>query len=298
VIVAETVREQTRARYPDEEGYVERDGVQIFWERYGQGEPTVLLMPTWEIVHPRFWKCQIPYLARHGRVVTFDPPGNGRSDRPTQYDAYTPKAFAEDAVAVLEAADVECPVVVGWCDLGESLIFAAEHPERVAGLVLIGTPVPDGPGPVEYEEYPFEDELDTDEGWAKENRHYWLRNWRGYLEWFFSQCFTEPHSTKQVEDCIGWGLETDAETILAGFRGWDTKAIDDTTMIELCERISCPALVIHGTADALCKTGRGRALAEALGSRLVLLESSGHGPHVRDPVRVNLLIHEFVESLS
>jgi pimeloyl-ACP methyl ester carboxylesterase len=56
--------------------------------------------------------------------------------------------------------------------------------------------------------------------------------------------------------------------------------------------------VIHGTADALCKTGRGRALAEALGSRLVLLEGSGHGPHVRDPVRVNLLIHEFVESLS
>jgi pimeloyl-ACP methyl ester carboxylesterase len=163
VIVAETAREQTRARYPDEEGYVERDGVQIFWERYGQGEPTVLLMPTWEIVHSRFWKCQIPYLARHGRVVTFDPPGNGRSGRPTQYDAYTPKAFAEDAVAVLEAADVECPVVVGWCDLGESLIFAAEHPERVAGLVLIGTPVPDGPGPVEYEEYPFEDELDTDE---------------------------------------------------------------------------------------------------------------------------------------
>ncbi len=37
--------EQTRALYPDEEGYVERDGVRVFWEHYGSGEPTVLLTP-------------------------------------------------------------------------------------------------------------------------------------------------------------------------------------------------------------------------------------------------------------
>lgn len=67
--------EQTRARYPDEAAYVERDGVKIFCEVYGAGEPTVLLMPTWEIVHSRCWKFQIPYLARHCRVVTFDPRG-------------------------------------------------------------------------------------------------------------------------------------------------------------------------------------------------------------------------------
>lgn len=79
--------EQSRARHPDEQGYVERDGVRVLWERYGEGEPTVLLPPTWEIVHSRSWKCQIPYLARHSRVVTFDPRGNGRSDRPDTYDA-------------------------------------------------------------------------------------------------------------------------------------------------------------------------------------------------------------------
>jgi len=46
---AQATREQTRARYPDEEGYVERDGVRVFWERYGTGEPTFLLPPTYEI---------------------------------------------------------------------------------------------------------------------------------------------------------------------------------------------------------------------------------------------------------
>ena len=74
--------EQTRARYPDESGYVERDGVRLYYEVYGSGEPTVFLLPTWSIIHSRHWKMQIPYLARHCRVLTFDGRGNGRSDRP------------------------------------------------------------------------------------------------------------------------------------------------------------------------------------------------------------------------
>ena len=76
--------EQSRARYPDDEGFVERDGVRVFWEVYGEGEPTILLLPTWSIVHSRCWKTQIPYLARHFRVLTFDGRGNGRSDRPSE----------------------------------------------------------------------------------------------------------------------------------------------------------------------------------------------------------------------
>ena len=135
------LQEQSRARYPDEEGYAERDGVKLFYEVFGTGEPTVLLVPTWEIVHSRSWKFQIPYLARHCRVVTFDPRGNGRSDRPAGYDAYRRREFADDAVAVLDAAGVDRAIVVNWCDMGESLILAAEHPERVASLVFIAPPL-------------------------------------------------------------------------------------------------------------------------------------------------------------
>jgi pimeloyl-ACP methyl ester carboxylesterase len=296
VIVAEKAREQTRARYPDEEGWVERDDVRILWERYGEGEPTILLPPTWEIVHSRCWKMQIPFLARQARVVTFDPRGNGRSDRPDAYEAYTRKEFTLDALAVLDAVGVERAVVVGWCDMGESLILAAGHPERVAGLVLIAPPT--SPREVEKAEYSFDDVLDTDEGWAKENRHYWLRDWQGYLEHFFSKCFTEPHSTKAIEACVGWGLETDAETILTGFRGWDTKELDPETTADLGARVICPVLVVQGTEDALVESSRAFDLAGVLGAPIVMLEGSGHAPQVRDPVKVNLLIREFVESLE
>src|SRR6476469_6468077 len=121
-------REQTRARYPDADGYVDRDGVQVFYEVYGVGEPTVLLLPTWEIVHSRVWKCQIPYFARHGRVVTFDRRGNGRSDRPRDVRAYDRRVTAEDALAVLDRAAVERAILVSWCGGGDDLILAAEHP--------------------------------------------------------------------------------------------------------------------------------------------------------------------------
>ena len=62
--------------------------------------------------------------------------------------------------------------------------------------------------------FPFDEPLDTDEGWAKFNRHDWLRDYQGFLEFFAGQVLTEPHSTKQIEDCVGWGLETTAETLV------------------------------------------------------------------------------------
>ncbi|HEY7149046.1 MAG TPA: alpha/beta fold hydrolase [Gaiellaceae bacterium] len=294
--VAAPAREQTRARYPDEEGFVERNGVRIFWERYGEGEPTILFPPTWELVHSRCWKMQIPYFARHGRVVTFDPPGNGRSDRPRDAAAYERSEVAEYAVAVLDAAHVERAIVVSWCDMGESLILAAEHPERVSGLVFIAPALPTRER--EVPEFPFDEELDTDEGWAKENRHYWLRDWPGYVEFFISKMFTEPHSTKQIEDAVGWGLETDAETLLASFAGWATKELDPATTVELCARVRCPALVVHGTADELVDPEWARALGAELAAPVVLLEGSGHGPHARDPAKVNSLVREFTESVA
>ncbi len=284
--------EQTRARYPDAHGFVERNGVRVHWERYGDGSPAFLLLPTWEIVHSRSWKCQIPYLARHGTVVTFDPRGNGRSDRPRTGAEYARREYARDAVAVLDAAGVNRVVVVAWCDLGESLILAAEHADRVAALVEIAPALQVGDVVPEPVAYPFDDVLDTDEGWAKENRHYWLRDWRGYAEFFFGEVYTEPHSTKQIEDAVGWALETDAETLLLSFAGWNTKVIDRETATQNARGITCPGLVVQGTEDDLVEAWRGEAVARHMGFGYLSLEGSGHAPQARDPVRLNRVLRD------
>jgi pimeloyl-ACP methyl ester carboxylesterase len=288
--------EQTRACYPDHEGYVERDGVRVFYEVYGSGDLTVLLLPTWSLMHSRHWKMQIPYLARHCRVVTFDGRGNGRSDRPQELAAYDEREFAADALAVLDATGTERTVIVGF-SLGaqRGLLLAAEQPERIDAAVFIGAHFLGGGDPLpERTVYDFDTEYETDEGWAKHNRSYWLRDYADWVEFFVSKMFTEPHSTKPIEDAVAWGLETDAETMIAT---QDAAGLTPEESRALCRRVRCPVLVIHGQHDAITSHTRGAAFAEQTGGRLVVLEGSGHAPHIRDPVKVNLLIREFLDSL-
>ena len=283
-----------RARYPDRDGYVERDGVKIFYEVFGEGDKTILLMPSWSIVHSRFWKMQIPYLARHHRVVTFDGRGNGLSDRPMGDNAYDENQYVADALAVMDETMTERAFVVSL-SLGSqrSLMLAADHPQRVEGLVFIAPSLPIADGHPERRQFPFEDSVDSDDGWAKFNRYYWERDFQGFLQFFFENCFTEPHSTKQIEDCVGWGLETTAETLIATTRGEGFE--NREAVLEAAARVRCPVLVIHGDQDAISPLKRGEALAEATGGMLVKMEGSGHFPLARDPVKVNLLIRNFVE---
>jgi pimeloyl-ACP methyl ester carboxylesterase/predicted glycosyltransferase len=287
--------EQTRARYPDEEGYVERDGVRVFYEVYGDGEQAILLLPTWSIIHSRFWKGQIPYLARHFRVVTFDPRGNGKSDRPAEPDAYREEEFAGDALAVMDATGTERAVLVSLSRGAErSLHVGAQHPERVAGQVFIGPALPLPPSvPRANAEEMFKQRHEVYEGWDKWNSNYWLEHYEDFVEFFFDQIFTEPHSTKQREDAIGWALETDGETMVASQLA--PKLPDEASVRELAASIRWPVLVIHGRDDAVRPHDSGAALAEITGGAMVTLEGSGHNPQARDPVKVNLLIRDFVD---
>jgi pimeloyl-ACP methyl ester carboxylesterase/predicted glycosyltransferase len=285
--------EQTRARYPDESGYVERDGVRIYYEVYGSGEPTVLLLPTWSVVHSRHWKMQIPYLARHCRVVAFDGRGNGRSDRPQDAAAYDEREFAADALAVMDETQTDSAVIVGFSLGGQrGLLLAAEHPDRVERAVFIGPSFLGGGEPLpERTVYDFDTEYDTDEDWAKHNRLHWLRDYGDWVEFFMAKMFTEPHSTKQIEDAVEWGLETDAETMAAT---QDGPGVTPEEARALSRRVRCPVLVIHGANDAITSVSRGAAFAEQTRGDLVVLEESGHAPHLRDPVKVNLLLRDFV----
>ena len=205
------------------------------------------------------------------------------------------REIADDLLARWTRPETDRAVVVSL-SLGaqRSLVLAARHPERVAGLVFIAPSVPLAERPP-GRSFSFDEPLDTDEGWAKYNRHFWRRDYRAFLEFFFGWCFTEPHSTKQIEDAVGWGLETDADTLL---RTHDTDWLDEDEIRALCASIGCPTLIIQGDRGRDHRAVRGYALAEAIpGARLVTLAGAGHIPNARDPIMVNLLIREFVASL-
>jgi pimeloyl-ACP methyl ester carboxylesterase/predicted glycosyltransferase len=296
-----------RARVADQEGFVDHEAVKIHYEVHGAGGPTILLLPTWTIIHKQFWKLQLAYLARHFRVVTYDGPGNGRSDRPTEPDRYSQPAQLGYALAVLDATGTDRAVVVGLSKAANwALQLAADHPHRVLGTVLIGATVPlgppdphrashisiDGPMPRLAPSRVPAGGQDPPADWAKYHRGYWQERYEDFLWFFLGQCFPEPHSTKPIEDGVGWGLETTGEVLVA-----DSHAPfpDRAAVTDWCHRIRGPVLLIHGDQDRISPLRRSQLLAELTGGELVVLAGSGHLPLAREPVQVNLRIREFAD---
>jgi pimeloyl-ACP methyl ester carboxylesterase len=285
-----------RARYPNAEGFVERGGVKVGYEVFGDGEPAVVFAPINPIVDSRAWKAQVPYLARRFKVITIDPRGNGRSDRPHAVEAYAQTEFVADTVAVMDACEVERAVIVGISSSGwTSLLMAVLHPERVLGVVAIASGVPElMPLQAHRAVYDFDEVLATDEGWAKDNRHYWLRDWRGFAEFFFGELFCEPHSTKPREDSVAWALETSPETVLAYEDAPQGSSSKEETQ-QLLREVRCPVLAIHGDQDRCLPVSWSERIAELTGADLLVVEGAGHCSHAREPVIVNHAIRDFAD---
>lgn len=291
-----------RARYPDREGFVNRDGADIFYEVYDNQGTTVVLVPTTTIWNSRQWKAQIPYLARHFRVVTFDGRGNGRSDKPANVEAYRTSALVADVLAVMDATRTERGVLVALCHaVPWTLELATSVPHRVSGLVAIAPHVDHiAENHAHWTEAlaQWDEVLDEYEGWQMCNRHFWLTDYPQWLEFFFSELIPEPHSTKQIEDAIAWGMGTTGRIRVSELSARARNARGSKETIELCRAITQPMLVIHGTHDQCQSVGKGRALAELAGAKLLEVEGGGHGLPGREPVKVNLAIKELVEHTS
>ena len=120
--------------------------------------------------------------------------------------------FAADALAVMDATGTERAVMVSLSRGAErSLLVAANHPERVDRMVFIGPALPLAAGRAAQPGGPqdFERALDTIRGLGEVQPALLARaTTRTSSSSSSSKMFTEPHSTKRVEDCVGWGLET------------------------------------------------------------------------------------------
>ncbi len=292
--------EQSRARYPDREGFVERDGMNLFYEVYGEGEETIFLLPTWSLVHSRFWKMQIPYFARHFRVLTMDGLGNGRSDRCRDPQRYGAEEFARDCLAVMDATDTDRAVTASWSRGAQyQLEMSRLAPERFAGAAFIGPMFPYTPSHWSILASPrtlpmFRRPAPAYRWWARMNANHWRQDYPAFAEWFISRCLPEPHSTKGIEDGVGWALDTDPETLIATAEGGVHHR--RRVLRGLAKDIDCPVLVIHGDRDKITPYRDGRALARLGDGQLERVRGGGHFPHGRKPVQVNLALRDFSEN--
>lgn len=261
------------------DGFVERDGVKLWYAVWGEHGPWIAFAPPFQIVHSQLLKATVPYLSQHFRVITTDGRGNGRSDRPQGQQAYSFDHYYADFVAVLDAVGADRLAAVGISASAMTVLrLSAEQPERISHLVIAGG---------------FANSLAKDEKSAQrlQAEGEFLRNdWPAYVDWFMSTIFSEPHSTKPYEDGVRYSWASSGEVIdwcRNGWRGHD--------MRDFARNIACPTLVIHGDDDRRVPCSDGQAIHGLVsGSRMLTIGGGGHVTAARDPVVFNRTLRDFV----
>jgi pimeloyl-ACP methyl ester carboxylesterase/predicted glycosyltransferase len=284
-----------RARLPASDGFVDRDGVKIFYEVYGDGPETMVFLPPWSIVHGRIYKAQVPYFSERFRCITFDPRGNGKSDRPREASAYTLANFIGDALAVMDATNAGKSILVGLSLAGIHICaIAAYHPERVKAAVLAGTAATIGPAYDYMQPQHFLTKRESHVGWDKYNREYWHTNYPDFAAHFISHIHSEPHSTKQIEDGIDWAGETGGDILAKTVEARALPPPFDVSDV-MYRKVQCPVLLIHGDNDLIQPFARAELVAKLTGAELVTIAGGGHNPLGRYPARCNELINDFLD---
>ena len=207
-----------RAMEPASAGDVERNGVRVHWEAFGEGEPTIALaadvvdrpLASLEVAgalsrpplpgdHPRrarLWPARIVPRTRPRTATWSSPPTSSPCSMP-------PRPIAP------------CSPGSRWVRCGASC-SPLTSPTACSASSVWDRRWRWRRCPPSARSIRSTSGSTTTDGWAKYNRFHWLEGgYPDFLEFFFAQLFTEPHSTKQIEDFVGWGLEIDPSTLVA-----------------------------------------------------------------------------------
>ena len=134
--------------------FVEVNGVTVHYKETGEGEPVFILMHGFG-ASEFSWSEVMEPLSRSGRVIAYDRPAFGLTERPmegnwTGTNPYSVQGNVELLDGLMDELGVEKAILVGNSAGGEiAAAYAIEHPERVQGLVLVDPAVGKGNrGPV------------------------------------------------------------------------------------------------------------------------------------------------------
>jgi len=116
--------------------HIEANGIRVYYEAYGEGEPLLLLHGG--TATSRSWSSHLPAFIEHFRVFAPDSRGHGRTDNPAAELGYC--AMADDVAALIKALGLQRPLVLGYSDGGQiSLELGMRYPGLARALVLGGT---------------------------------------------------------------------------------------------------------------------------------------------------------------
>lgn len=270
--------------------YVSGDNVHLAFQTYGSGGIDILMLPGFVSHVERVWedaRCRafLTVLASMGRLILFDRRGVGLSDR----IGFSPsaEATAQDIGTVLDAAGSRRVVLFGASEGGPACIrFAADHPGRVAGLILFaslakGSAAPDYPHALHAGQY---------EAWLQQM----VSAWGGPagIETF------APSLAGDARARAWWAGLLRAASSPGAIKGV-LEALRDTDVRPLLGRISVPTLVLHRRGDRAVRIGAGRHLAEHIPkAQFIELDGADHWAFAGDSQAVLDSVRPFVQELA
>ena len=258
------------------------DGLSIAAQRWGNaGGPEILFIHGFMQCHLSWARQVESALAREFHMVTYDLRGHGDSEKPLARERYRDgKAWAEELAAVIAAASLRRPVLVGWSYAGRVIAdyLEAYGSAGIAGINFVNARTNSDPrfaGPLSSRhltEVAAED----------------LATRIAATRTFLRACFSRQPTQGEFETMLGFNMMVprDVRVAMSG-RELDADG--------LYRRLSLPVLVTFGIEDKILTLEAARhAAAVTPGARLSLYEGIGHAPFWEDASRFNAELAAFV----
>lgn len=254
-------------------------GVNFAYDDRGNGVP-ILFIHGYPL-NRKLWLSQLEHLAKYFRTIALDLRGHGESE--SVPGPYTMEMLAADCKALLDALDINLPVVLCGLSMGGyiSLAFIKQFPSQVAGLILAATRA----------------NADTIEGQQNRDKAIALAKHDGSTAIAASMLpkMFAPHvyqsSPSLIHDLHDMMSATSIEGIIGALEGLKYRN-DSTPMLP---SIQIPTLVTHGVEDQLIPLSVAREMqANIPGSTLAIIPRAGHLLNLEQPVLFNQVLEDFL----
>lgn len=261
------------------------DGLTISAQEWGNpAGPEILFIHGFSQSHLSWMRQVDGELAREFRIVTYDLRGHGNSDKPLDPAFYRdPKAWGDEVQAVIDAAGLKRPVLVGWSYAGRVIsdYLATHGASKIAGINFVDAPIKVDPALIG-------DNLKNMPQMASED----LATNIAATRTFVHGCFSRQPSAEEFETILAFNMMVPPK-VRAGLSGRPLDASD------LMSKLKLPVLVSHGAQDRNAKLGAAEYTASIVpGAKLSVYEGIGHSPFFEDAPRFNTELAAFVRAAA
>ncbi len=241
-------------------GYAKINGVNLFYKEAGKGTPILFLHGGLGTSEEHFAN-QLELFAQNHRVITIHTRGHGKSEIGDAKLSY--QQFSDDVFSFMKAKSIDSTSIIGFSDGGIiGAILAAQHPEKVKKLVMIGA------------------NSNTDA--LTSETIAWLKGWDlTKMTRYVKSVFKEHPNPEKLEDYV--------KTMQELFLNEPNLKDDDL------KKIGCPTLIMAGDHDMI-KTEHQVYLYRSIpNSTLAILPNASHDAHIEQPAIANEMIRVFLE---